>query len=102
MASSPAISVSVSSNGLTWVAATTVSLSGYRLNAWLPDTPAKYIKVVITPSHPDNLGGDTYTFGITDLSGTSVDYNLVSDVFFEQVWVSVQSAQVRLVGNADP
>lgn len=102
MASSPSISVSVSTNGLTWVPATTTSLSGYRLNVWLPNTPTKYIQVVVTPSHPDNLGGSTYTFGITDLSGTSVDYNLVSDLFFEPISFPVQSAQVRLVAAADP
>jgi hypothetical protein len=102
MSSTPAISVSVSANGLTWVPATKVILSGYRLNAWLPETPAKYIQITATPSHADNLGGATYTFGITDLSGTSVDYNMVSDVFFEPLTLEVQSTGVQLVGNVDP
>jgi len=102
MASSPSVAVSVSSNGLTWIPATAVSLSGYRLNVWLPDTPTKYIQMVITPSHPDNLGGSTYTFGITDLSGTSVSYNLVGDLFFMPVRVPVQAAQVQLVGDQSP
>jgi hypothetical protein len=102
MASSPSVAVSVSSNGLTWIPATAVSLSGYRLNVWLPDTPTKYIQMAITPSHPDNLGGSAYTFGITDLSGTSVSYNLVGDLFFMPVRVPVQAAQVQLVDDQSP
>ena len=61
----------------------------------------QYIQVVITPTHPDNLGGSTYTFGITDLSGSSVDYNLVSDVFFEPLAFPVQSTEVQLVASQD-
>lgn len=101
MASSPTIAVSVSANGLTWTNATQITINGYRLNAWLPQTQTKYIKLVVTPSHPDNLGGSTYTFGITDLSGTSVDYNLVSDVFFEPIEFPVQAAKVQLVASID-
>ena len=55
--------------------------------------------MVITPAQPDNLGGTTYTFGITDLSGASVDYNLVSDLCFEPIAFPVQSAQVQLVAD---
>ena len=102
MASSPSITVSVSSNGLTRTPASSVVLNGYRLNAWIPQTPAKYIQLVVTPTHPDNLGGSTYTFGITDLSGTSVSYNLVSDVFFEPITFPVQSASVQLVASDAP
>ena len=101
MASAPSISVSVSGNGLTWAPASNVQLSGYQLNAWLPLTPVKYVKVVMTPSHPDNLGGLTYTFGITDLTGTEVSFNLVSDVYFKGVTVPVVSDTVQLVANTD-
>ena len=101
MSSLPNIAVSVSGNGLTWTPATTVALNGSRLNAWIPETPVKYIQVVITPTHPNNLGGSTYTFGITDLSGSSVDYNLVSDVFFEPLAFPVQSTEVQLVASQD-
>lgn len=55
--------------------------------------------MVITPAQPDNLGGSTYTFGITDLSGASVDYNLVSDLCFAPIAFPVQSAQVQLVAD---
>jgi hypothetical protein len=74
-------------------------LNGDQLNVWLPNTPTQYIQVVITPAQPDNLGGTTYTFGITDLSGASVDYNLVSDLCFEPISFPVQSAQVQLVAD---
>jgi hypothetical protein len=102
MASSPSISVSISVNGLTWVPASEVQLSGYRLNAWLPQTPTKYIQIVIVPSQPDNLGGSTYTFGVTDLSGSAVSYNLVSDVFFNPITVAVGSDTVQLVADNVP
>jgi hypothetical protein len=101
MSSLPNITVSVSGNGLTWTPATTVALNGSRLNAWIPLVPTKYIQVVLTPTHPDNLGGSTYTFGITDLSGSSVDYNLVSDVFFNPLWVQSSSDRVQLVASED-
>jgi hypothetical protein len=101
MASSPTIAVSVSANGLTWTDATQITINGYRLNAWLPQTQTKYIKLVVTPSHPDNLGGSTYTFGITDLSGTSVDYNLVSNIFIKPIVFPVQAAQVQLIASTD-
>ena len=84
---------------MTWTEATTITLNGDQLNVWLPNTPTRYIQVVITPAQPDNLGGSTYTFGITDLSGASVDYNLVSDLCFEPIAFPVQSAQVQLVAD---
>jgi hypothetical protein len=102
MASSPIIEVQISSNGLTWTPATTISLTGSTLSVWLPEALTKYIQVVMTPTHPDNLGGSTYTFGITDLSGTSVDYNLVSDAYFVPQTFFVQTPQVQLVGEDDP
>ena len=101
MSSSPTINASVSSNGLTWTPASKVSLSGYRLNIWLPNTPARYIKLEMTPSHPDNLGGSVYTFGVTDVSGTSVDYNLVSDLFFKPIVFPVRTSTARLMGSGD-
>ncbi len=100
MASSPDVSVLVSTNGLTWLPATSISLSGSLLNAWLPEIPTKYIQIVITPTHPDNLAGNTYTFGVTGLSGTSVDYNLVSDIYFNPQTFYVQSSQVKFNGNS--
>jgi hypothetical protein len=100
MASSPDVSVSVSTNGLVWEPAVSVSLSGSLLNAWLPEIPTKYIQIVITPTHPDNLGGNTYTFGVTGLSGTTVDYNLVSDIYFNPQTFNVESSQVIFKGDS--
>jgi hypothetical protein len=102
MSSLPTVSVSTSQNGITWNPATSVAINGSILNAWLPESPAKYIQVVATPTHADNLGGYTYTFGITDLSGASVDYNLVSDIFFNPQEFIVQSTNVQLIGTNDP
>jgi len=102
LSSSPTITVSVSGNGLTWVPASSVKLSGYQMNAWLPLTPVKYVRVVMVPSQPDNMGGSTYTFGITDLTGTEVSYNLVSDLYFNDLSVAVSSITVQLVANKAP
>jgi hypothetical protein len=102
MSAAPSISVSTSPNGLTWTQATSISLSGDTLNVWLPNLPTLYVQVNITPAQPDNLGGSTYTFGITDLSGASVNYNLVSDLFFVATTFPVTSAQVQLQGDDDP
>ncbi len=102
MSAAPSISVSTSANGLTWAPAKSISLNGDTLNVWLPNIPTLYIQIDITPAQPDNLGGSTYTFGITDLSGASVNYNLVSDLFFEAVPFPVTSAQVQLQGDDDP
>lgn len=66
----------------------------------LLNTSARYLQLVVTPSHPDNLGGSTYTFGITDVSGAAVEYNLVSDLFFLPVTFPVRASSMRLQGEA--
>ena len=102
MSAAPNISVSTSPNGLIWNQATSISLNGDTLNVWLPNVPTLYVQVAITPAQADNLGGSTYTFGITDVSGASVNYNLVSDLFFAAIPFQVRSAQVKLQGDNDP
>jgi hypothetical protein len=92
--------VSVSENGVEWVQATKVILSGSIVSVWMPQTATKYIQVVMTPSGPDNLGGSTYTFGITGLSGVSVTYNLVSDVYYKPISFLTSSTQVMFEGNS--
>lgn len=91
MASSPAVTVQVSSNGLVYIPASSISLNGDVLNAWFPASEVQFIQVILTPTHPDNLGGDSYTFGITDFSATTVSYNLVSDIYYKTISLAPQS-----------
>ena len=67
--SEPAITVQASSDGVTYQEARSVSRNGYRVNSWLPAMEVRFIRIVITPSHPDDLGGTTFSFGITGFSG---------------------------------
>lgn len=85
MASAPTIQVQVSADGVVYTPATSVSLNGSAFNAWFGEQEVLYIQVILTPSHPDNLGGEVYTFGITDFSATTVSYNLISDIYFNPV-----------------
>jgi hypothetical protein len=102
MASNPGISVQVSDSGLTYTPATKVGLNGYRLNAWLPNTPTKYVQLTLTPSHPDNLTGNVYTFGVTDFAAATVSYNLASDIVFKPIFYQSESATMQLVADTDP
>jgi hypothetical protein len=77
--SSPVIVVTVSQDGLTYTPATQVAINGYRVNVWLPSTETRYIRLQITPSHPDDLNGNTFTFGITNFSAQATDYHLRSE-----------------------
>src|SRR3954466_11662323 len=67
--SEPAITVQASSDGVTYQEARSVSRNGYRVNSWLPAMEVRFIRIVITPSHLDDLGGTTFSFGITGFSG---------------------------------
>lgn len=77
--SAPTISVSVSSDGLTYIPATQVSVNGYVVTVWLASTLVKFIKMQITPAMPDELNGNSYTFGITNFSAQATEYYLRSD-----------------------
>jgi hypothetical protein len=102
MASAPAVTVQVSTDGLIYTPAASTSLNGSVLNAWFAEQSVQFIQLILTPSHPDNLGGNTYTFGITDFSASTVAYNLVSDVVFRPVILTpqTQSLVFRAQGTA--
>lgn len=102
MASSPQITVQVSTDGLVYTPAASTSLNGSVLNAWFAEQSVQFIQIILTPSHPDNLGGDTYTFGITDFSASTVAYNLVSDIVFRPVILTPQTQNLvfRAQGTA--
>jgi hypothetical protein len=78
--SEPAITVQASSDGVTYQEARSVSRNGYRVNSWLPAMEVRFIRIVITPSHPDDLGGTTFSFGITGFSGITTQFHLRSEL----------------------
>lgn len=99
--SSPTIEISVSSDGLTYVSSTQIALSGNRITAWSPSQETRFIRIQITPSHPDDLNGDTYTFGITNFVASSSDYNLRSELMSRLITFSPQSLAVMFDAPVD-
>ena len=70
--SDPGIRVCASADGITQVEASAISRSGYRANAWFSNMPVKYLQIQISPTHPDTIGGNTFTFGLTSFSAEAV------------------------------
>jgi hypothetical protein len=79
IAGNPIINVTVSDTGVIYNPCISYSLNGYRLIVYLNPAEITYIKLDITPSMPDNLGGSLYTFGVTDFVGNSTLYRLLSE-----------------------
>ena len=97
MPSSPQIVVRTSPNNVTYTQAPQVSQSGYQVTAWLPPTSVKFVRLEITPSHPDTLNGSIYSFGIT-----AVQFNLTSELVTRRVTVTPRGATLRFVADTDP
>ena len=100
--SSPVLSVSVSADGTTYVPATSVNLEGYRISARLAHSSVKYIKLSIQPSHPDDIDGTTFTFGITDVSLSAVQFQLSSELTSRPILINPSSSSFQFVADADP
>ena len=95
MPSNPSIRVFASPDGVNQIEASKVSQNGYVVNAWFSQQQTKYLRIQITPNMPDTLGGTTYSFGITNLSASLIDYFLYSELVTKPVAFSPVSAQVR-------
>jgi hypothetical protein len=102
MPSEPTVAVEVSTTGTTWVPAKQVSLNGYRLNAWLEAMTVRFVRVILTPSHPDTLGSRSYTFGLTAFNGTTVEFHLLSELVSRPLSFRPHTQQVRLNATVDP
>ena len=102
MPSSPQIVVRTSPNDVTYTAAPQVSQNGYQVTAWFPSASVKFIRLEMTPSHPDTLNGNTYSFGITDFSASTVDFNLRSELVTLAVTLAPRSASFRFTADDDP
>jgi hypothetical protein len=93
--SDPVIRVFASADGITQVEASSISRSGYRVNAWFSNMPVKYLQIQISPTHPDTIGGNTFTFGLTSFSAEAVDYALFSELVTKPVVFKPQTVQGR-------
>lgn len=101
--SSPTIDVSTSADGISYVEAVEVSMSGYRCNAILASTEVRYVRIAVTPTHPDDLSGTSFTFGITSFIGTGVEYSLQSDFVSKPLVFTPNTAQLVLAStDTDP
>ena len=99
--SQPTIVVSVSEDGITYVPATTVTLNGFVVTVQLPSLEIMNIRIQITPAMPDNLNGNTFTFGITNFSAQATTYQLRSDLLTKTLQFSPQSEFVTFEANPD-
>ena len=97
--SDPAIAVLVSAAGVSYEAAKQLTRNGYRVSAWLPQDEVKYVRIAITPSHPDTLGGSSYTFGLTSFSAYMVDFQMQSEFATKTIQVTPGSSQMQLVAE---
>lgn len=96
MPSDPTIKVQASTNGVSFVDAQQVSRNGYRLNAWLPPMEVKSIRLILTPSHPDELSGSVFTFGLTDFHASSMEFHLQSSLVSLPVTFVPETQNVKL------
>lgn len=105
MPSNPSIQVSVSADGTTFTDATTVDLQGYRVKANLAPGSVKFVKLVLAPSHGDDIDGSTFTFGVTDVSLAAVQFQLASELSTSPnrpILITPSSATFLFVADADP
>lgn len=95
MPSDPTITVSISTNGITYTPSVNINRNGYRVGAWFPaGTEAQYIQIAITPALPDTLNGSVFTFGLTDFHVFTIQYHLLSNVYTSQIEITPIGAQL--------
>lgn len=102
LASQPDIVVSASTDGVVYTPARKTEINGDRLTAWFDPLEMLYIQLAITPTHPDTLGGTSYTFGLLDFSGSTTEFQLISELVTRPIPFSPQGTSVVLEAPADP
>ena len=100
--STPEVSVGVSETGVTFSPASSLALNGYRINAWLVPATVRFVRLVISPTHPDTLGGSVYTFGLTSVSGWTIDFHLRSEWVSKPVLARPHSLFWKFLADSDP
>lgn len=102
MPAGPDVVASISQNGINYTNAVSITQNGYRWGAWFLPQSTQYINLTITPSVPDTLGGNVFTFGLTDFHAFSIQYHLLSDVYTNQIEFTPTSAQVQFSTDIVP
>lgn len=99
--SEPTIKVEVSANGISYQAASQVALAGYRVTAWLQSQTVRFVRVTISPTHPDNLHGTVCTFGLTSFTASDLEFHLRSEVISRPMAFSPSGSQVAFLADQD-
>jgi hypothetical protein len=99
--SNPAITVQASENGVSYTDALNISRNGYRVNAWMPKNAVKFLRIAITPNQPDNIGGSSFTFGVTNFHAESVAFHLRSDLVMRPITIQPRSFKLRFMATED-
>lgn len=100
--SDPTIHVLIGANGVVFTEALGTSMSGSRVSAWLPAGEVKYLRITITPNHPDTLGGSSYTFGMTSFNAFMVEFQLASELATLPIQVTPLSRMLRFAAEDTP
>jgi hypothetical protein len=98
----PAVVVTVSSDGVNYLPATQVAVSSSTATAWLPSLTVRFVRILVTPTHPDTLGGTSYTFGITSFSAQAAAFFLRSELISREIDLVPGSAAWSFVADASP
>lgn len=99
--SQPRIVVSVSNDGITYIPSISIAISGYVATVFLPSIELRYIRIQITPAMPDNLNGNTFTFGITNFVAQATTFQLRSDLMTKMIQFAPKSEFVVLSAKKD-
>ena len=99
ISSNPNIEISVSLDGATYTPVENYCLSGYNLTAHFDTKLIKYILLKITPSIPDNLSGNTYTFGLISVKTYVTEYEYSSVFITKPVSFYPSSASVKFMSS---
>ena len=100
MLSQLTITLEASADGIVYVQAV-VEQNGYSLTGLIPSTVVRYIRLSITPAQSDNVGSQTFTFGLTDFSASAVEFQLASEWVSLPVQFAPRGQQVQLVADND-
>ena len=87
---------------MTFSPASSLALNGYRINAWLVPATVRFVRLTINPTHPDTLGGSVYTFGLTSVSGWTIDFHLRSEWVSKPVLARPHSLFWKFLADSDP
>ena len=62
----------------------------------------RFVRLTVNPTHPDTLGGSVYTFGLTSVSGWTIDFHLRSEWVSKPVLARPHSLFWKFLADSDP